>query len=193
MIANFHEFISANDYLKWEAQQEIRYEYLDGQVYGMTGGTVPHNDITLNLATALKTFLRGTDCKVQMADVKVIFAEQGAYFYPDIVVTCDAQDRQARDGIRSPRLIVEVLSPGTAGFDYGQKFRRYRRLLSLQEYVLIDSETIGVDCYRHREDGQWQLTSYPDHGNRVELVSIGYSCPLAVIYENVDFIPPPNP
>ncbi len=70
------QWMSVTQYLEWEAKQQIRHEYLNGQVYAMTGGTVPHNDIALNLATALKTFLRGTDCKVQMSDVKVIMSEQ---------------------------------------------------------------------------------------------------------------------
>ncbi len=100
-------------------------------------------------------------------------------------MSCDAIDRQARDGIRSPRLIVEVLSPTTAGFDYGQKFRYYRSLPSFQEYVLIDSESISVDCYR-RSDHQWQLTSYPESEDTVHLVSIDFQCPLSLIYENVE-------
>jgi len=185
MIANLQpELMSVAQYLEWEAQQPIRHEYLDGQVYAMTGGTIPHNDIALNLATALKTFLKGTTCKVQMSDVKVIMSEQGPFFYPDVVVSCDEHDRQARDGIRAPKLVVEVLSPSTAGFDYGQKFRCYRRLLTLQEYVLIDSENVSVDCYR-RSGHQWQLTSYPESGDTVHFVSIDFQCSLSLLYENV--------
>jgi len=179
------QWMSVTQYLEWEAKQQIRHEYLNGQVYAMTGGTIPHNDIALNLATALKTFLKGTICKVQMADVKVIISEQGPFFYPDVIVSCDAIDRQARDGMRSPKLIVEVLSPTTAGFDYGQKFRYYRRIPSLQEYVLIDSENVSVDCYR-RSDHQWQLTSYPESGDKVHLVSIDFQCSLSLLYENVE-------
>ncbi|MCS6958997.1 MAG: Uma2 family endonuclease [Pseudanabaenaceae cyanobacterium SKYGB_i_bin29] len=179
-----YNFMTAAEYLAWEKLQEIRYEYLEGQVYAMTGGTIPHNDITLNLATALKTFLKGTNCKVQMSDVKVILSEQGPYFYPDVVVSCDEQDRQAKDGIRSPKLIVEVLSPSTLGFDYGHKFRYYRRLPSLLEYVLIDSESINVDCYR-RIDRQWQLTNYPESGELLHFVSIDWQYSLSLLYENV--------
>jgi Uma2 family endonuclease len=186
MIANFKpELMSATQYLEWEAKQQIRHEYLDGQVYAMTGGTIPHNDIALNLATALKAFHKGTTCKVQMSDVKVILSEQGPFFYPDVVVSCDANDRQAKDGVRSPKLVVEVLSPSTAGFDYGQKFRCYRRIPTLQEYVLIDSENVSVDCYR-RNGHQWQLTSYPEGGDTLHLVSIDFQCPLSFLYENVE-------
>lgn len=185
MIANLKcESMTAAQYLEWEAQQPIRYEYLDGQVYAMTGGTIPHNDIALNLATALKLFLKNTNCKVQMSDVKVVLSEQGPYFYPDIVVSCDPNDRQAKDGIRSPKLIIEVLSPSTVGFDYGQKFRAYRRLASLQEYVLVDSESVNVDCYR-KVNHHWQLTSYPESGTILHLVSIDFQCQLSLLYENV--------
>jgi len=184
MIANL-ELMPVAEYLEWEAKQQIRHEYLNGKVYAMTGGTVPHNDIALNLATALKTSLRGTTCKVQMSDVRVILSDQGPYFYPDVVVSCDQADRHAKDGIRSPKLIVEVLSASTIGFDYGHKFRCYRRLPSLQEYVLIDSENISVDCYRKIER-QWQLTSYPESGDILQLVSVDFQCPIALLYEDVE-------
>lgn len=125
--------MSPETYLEWEAQQPLKYEYIQGQAYAMTGGTLPHNDIAVNLTAALKPFLRGKGCKVRMADAKVGITEQGPYFYPDIVVSCDQRDRKALKVIRYPQLIVEVLSPGTEGFDRGDKFKFYRRIQTLQE------------------------------------------------------------
>jgi Uma2 family endonuclease len=183
------------EYLAWEAEQPLRHEYINGEVYAMTGGTLPHNDIAVNLTSALRNALRGTGCKVRMADAKVKISERGPYFYPDLVVSCDDRDRQATDAIAYPKLIVEVLSPGTAGFDRGDKFKFYRRLTTLQEYVLIDAEKVGIDCYRKTSAGKWELTTYPDdmgdaENPTLELVSLDFQCSLALVYEEVIFPQP---
>jgi len=179
------------DYLTWEAEQPVKHEYINGEVYAMTGGTLPHNDIAVNLTSALRATLRGTGCKVRMADAKVRISANGPYFYPDLVVSCDDRDRRATDAISDPKLIVEVLSPRTAAFDRGDKFKLYRRLPTLEEYVLIDAEKVGVDCYRKTSAGKWELTAYPDDAADaenpiLELVSLDFQCPLALVYEEVE-------
>jgi Uma2 family endonuclease len=193
MIAQVqHSSMTPAEYLAWEAEQPIKYEYIDGETYAMTGGTLPHNDVAVNLTTILRTALRGTGCKVQMADAKVKVSEKGPYFYPDMVVSCDDRDRRSIDAIAYPKLIIEVLSPSTAGFDRGDKFKFYRRIPTLQEYVLIDAEKVGIDCYRKTSAGKWELTAYPedaaDGKNPIlELVSLDFQCPLALVYEEVVF------
>lgn len=196
MIANaHHSFMTVAEYLDWEAEQPIKHEYVDGKVYAMTGRTLPHNDIAVNLTSALRTALRGTGCKVRMSDARVEISEQGPYFYPDIVVSCHEQDRQAIRVMRYPKLIVEVLSPSTAGYDHGDKFKFYRRIPTLQEYVLIDAEKVGVDCYRKSSAGRWELTAYPEDAADqedpcLELFSLDFRCPLTLIYEEVVFPQP---
>ena len=135
--------MSPEEYLAWEVQQPIRYEYINGQIFAMTGGTLPHNPIALNLAAMLKTHLRGKGCKVFIADAKVGVSQQGPFYYPDVMVTCDSRDQTARQVIYHPCLIVEVLSPATERIDQGKKFRNYRRIDTLREYVLIDTETMN--------------------------------------------------
>lgn len=192
MIANVQrQPMSPAEYLAWEAEQPFKHEYIDGEAYAMAGGTLPHNDIAVNLTSALRTTLRGTGCKVRMADAKVRISANGPYFYPDIVVSCDDRDRQATDAIHSPKLIIEVLSPSTAGFDRGDKFKFYRRISTLQEYVLIDAEKVGVDCYRKTSTGKWELTAYPDDAADIEnpileLTSLDFQCPLELVYEEVE-------
>jgi Uma2 family endonuclease len=193
MIAQVHPpLMTPAEYLPWEAEQLLKHEYINGKVYAMTGITLPHNDIALNLTSVLRNALRGKGYKVRMAGAKVKVSELGPYFYPDLVVSCDDLDRQATDAIRYPKLIVEVLSPSTAGFDRGDKFKFYRRISTLQEYVLIDAEKIGIDCYRKTSTGKWELTAYPedtaDAENPIlELVSLDFQCPLALVYEEVEF------
>src|SRR5919202_6732237 len=87
--------MTPQEYLEWEEQQPIKYEYINGEVFAMTGGTLPHNSIALNLASALKNNLRGKGCKVFIADAKVGISEKGLFHYPDVMVTCDKRDRTA--------------------------------------------------------------------------------------------------
>jgi len=193
MIARIQpQSMTPADYLVWEAEQPLRYEYIGGKVYAMTGGTLPHNDIALNLYSLIRPHLRGKGCRANVADVKVRVSLAGPYFYPDLVVSCDERDRRAIDAIAYPTLIIEVLSPSTAGFDRGDKFKFYRRIPTLQEYVLIDAEKVGVDCYRKTSTGKWELTAYPEDAADVEnpileLLSLDFHCPLTLVYEEVEF------
>ncbi|NJN85611.1 MAG: Uma2 family endonuclease [Leptolyngbyaceae cyanobacterium SL_7_1] len=192
-----HRFSPA-DYLTWEAQQPLKYEYLQGVAYAMTGGTLAYNSIAVNLTTALKPHLRGKGCKVFMADAKVEVSSQGPYFYPDVVVTCHPHDQHANDLIRDPSVIIEVLSPSTASFDRGDKFKCYRRIPTLQDYVLVDAEQVSVDCYRRQASGTWELLPLPSDatsdsldGELFRLASLDFECPLSLIYEGVDLLDVP--
>ena len=200
MIAQLQpQFITPQAYLEWEEQQPIKYEYINGEVFAMTGGTLPHTSIALNLASALKNHLRGKGCKVFMADAKVGVSQNGPFHYPDVMVSCDSQDQRSRQIIYHPCLIVEVLSPGTEGFDRGQKFRHYRQIESLKEYVLIEADRINVECYRINEKGKWELTAYSLDATttdgtelEVDFTSVDFRCPISLLYEDVVF-PEDNP
>jgi Uma2 family endonuclease len=187
MIANpDYKYMSLSEYLEWEERQEFKYEYLNGEVYAMTGGTIPHNDIAVNLTTTLKNQLRGRRCRVNMADAKVCVSEEGPCYYPDVVVSCDERDRQAITFIQYPSLIVEVLSPSTEAYDRGGKFTQYRRIQNLREYVLIDAEKVSVDCFRLNDRGFWELHPY-EAEDEVELTSIDFRFPISLVYEDVQF------
>ncbi|KST65224.1 Uma2 family endonuclease [Mastigocoleus testarum] len=187
-------FMSPQEYLEWEEQQLTKYEYVNGEVFAMTGGTLAHNSIALNLASALKNYLRGKGCKVFMADAKLGISEIGPYHYPDVMVTCDRRDQSARKIVQFPCLIVEVLSPGTEAYDRGSKFAHYRRIETLKEYILIDAEKMSVECYRINERGKWELTPYIIDETtsevkdiEVEFDSVNFRCQLSLIYEDVIF------
>ena len=145
--------MTVEEYLEWESQQEIRHEYVNGELFAMTGGTIPHNDIALNLYRALYPHLRSRGCRVNVSDVKVQISPASPYYYPDVIVSCDPQDLNARKFIQFPQVIVEVLSPSTETKDRGEKFIYYQTMPSLQEYVLIDPEKVAVECYRRGECG----------------------------------------
>ncbi len=183
--------MSAEDYLVWEPQQETRYEYVRGEVVAMTGGTIPHNDIAINLLTQLLPQVRAQGCRLNMADVKLQIDSSGLYYYPDLIVSCDPRDRSARRFIQFPKLIVEVLSPGTADKDRGNKFRDYQTIFTLQDYLLIDSEKISAECYQRGEGRMWIYYPYTA-GDTIALESIGISLAIEQLYAGIDFEPESN-
>ena len=180
------QWMSPQEYLEWEPMQQLRHEYIEGEVFAMTGGTKPHNRIAGNLYTALDSHLAQSSCEVYISDVKVQVTTANSYCYPDVVVTCDLRDRESNSIVQHPCLIVEVLSPSTEAYDRGGKFARYRQLETLQEYVLIDSEQIGVDCFRRNEQGLWVLYPYRAE-DTMTLESVGLSLPVTALYRQVKF------
>ena len=178
------EYRTPEEYFLWEEQQLLKYEYIDGEVFAMTGGTIPHGKIAANLFYHLKGHLRGGLCDPFIFDVKVGVSEQGPFHYPDLMVSCDPRDKDAIKVIYHPCLIAEVLSPSTEAFDRGRKFANYRRIQTLQEYLLIDAERMTVECFRRGDRGQWTLTAY-NEGEEIDLTSVNLRCPLAWLYEGV--------
>jgi Uma2 family endonuclease len=174
------------EYLEWEAQQDIRYEYVNGEVFAMTGGTIPHNDLALNFYRNLYPHLRSRGCRGNVSDVKLQVSPRSRYYYPDVIVSCDPEDLNARKFIQHPKLIVEVLSPGTSGKDRDEKFTAYLKIPTLQEYILIDSEKVSVERYCRGEGKMWLYYSYTA-GEIVTLSSIGFDLAIELLYEGVTF------
>ncbi|OAB58843.1 hypothetical protein AY600_09170 [Phormidium willei BDU 130791] len=187
MIAqpDFPPRLTPQEYLDWEAQQDYRYEYIDGEIIAMTGGTIPHNDLALNFYSALRPFLRERGCRANVSDVKVEDSKNERYFYPDLVVTCDAEDLQAQRSVKHPTVIVEVLSPSTAAGDRSTKLKCYRQIPSVQEYVLVDSQSMTVELYRRGDEGRmWGYAQY-EAGEGFRLESLDFELELSVLYDNV--------
>jgi Uma2 family endonuclease len=163
---------SADDYLAWEATQTERHEYIHGEVFAMAGAEDRHVTATGNLYMALRQQLAGGPCRTFMTDMRLHVAAANSYFYPDVLVTCSALDVASTMAKSEPKLIAEVLSPGTAAYDRGQKFSHYRSLASLEEYVLVDLDLRSADCYRKGADGLWVLHPFAK-GETVTLASVG--------------------
>ena len=151
--STLYERMSLEDYLALvERDPEHAYEYLDGRVYMMTGGSPDHSIIGSNLTGLLQALLRGRRCIVYNSDVYVQLSEQYRV-YPDVTVSCDGRDRGALEVIRYPCLVAEVLSPATEARDRGQKSLQYRSSPSIQEYLLISSEFPPRRDLQTRETG----------------------------------------
>jgi Uma2 family endonuclease len=183
-------YLTPAEYLQMEEHSPTKHEYIDGQIYAMVGANDAHVTIALNLAAILRSHVRGSGCRVYMADMKARIESLNRYFYPDILVTCDPRDRETPLEKRFPRLIVEVLSDSTEAFDRGDKFADYQTLDSLQEYVLINTKRQRVECFRRNEAGLWVLQSYTDQQATFQLQSINFEGAIADLYEDVTFASP---
>ncbi len=176
-------YISLVEYLEAENYSQIRHEYLNGQVFGMTGGSREHNAITLNIATQLRTRLRGSGCQVFASDMKVRVETDNVFYYPDVVVTCNSQDTE-KFFLTKPCLIVEVLSPSTENIDRREKLLTYKKIEDLQEYVLVSQDEIEVELYRKDRDNNW-IRYILGKDDAVILDSVNLQLTMTEIYEDV--------
>ena len=175
--------ITVDEYLQGEWLSDIKYEYLNGEVWSMAGANRAHNIISMNLSGQLFSHLRNTRCQVFNSDMKVRVqtASDDCFFYPDLHVTCASNDTEDLYNTQ-PKLIIEVLSDTTERYDRAEKFHHYRKLSSLEEYVLIAQDTQRIECYRR--DELWDLALY-QQGEFVYLKSIELELPVEEIYEGV--------
>lgn len=172
------------EYLDWENQQPDKNEFYRGEVFAMVGARRVHGCIVSNLNRRLAEQLDGSPCRVFTEGMKLQIADD-AIFYPDLLVTCDRADLATDMIFRSPRLVIEVLSPSTQAYDRGLKFAVYRRLPSLQEFVLVDPDTRRVEAFRRNAQDQWVLHDMSD-GALFEAASIGCKVPMDQVFDGVD-------
>lgn len=180
----------ADAYLAWEAEQPDKSEYMAGEVFAMVGVRRVHAVVAGNVFAALREHLRGTPCQPFISDMKLRVAAVDAFFYPDVMVTCDARDRQADLFVEHPMLIVEILSDSTAAYDRGAKFVSYRQIAELQEYVLIDIEAQRVEVFRRQPGNEWLLHDYGGEPN-CRFNSVNLTLEMTRVFEDVANEPPP--
>lgn len=179
--------VSVEEYLELDRRSpDKRYEYIDGEVYLMTGGSPSHALIIANLIGEMKAQLRGRPCKTFSSDAKVRLSET-RYLCPDVTVSCIERDRQVGvDMIENPRLIIEVLSPSTEYLDRHKKTNVYRAMPSVEEIVLVESEVQAVEVLKRVQNSFWAYAHYGS-GDHIELASVGITLSVETIYEDVIF------
>jgi Uma2 family endonuclease len=180
-------YLTPEEYLKLEEKSDIKHEYIDGYAYAMAGAIDSHVTIAGNLFSMLRSHLRGSGCRVYIADMKARIESINRYFYPDVMVTCDRRDRETPQYKQFPCLIVEVLSDSTEAFDRGDKFADYQQFESLREYVLINAKRQRVECFRRNSEGLWVLQSYTAESGMFQLQSIEFEGTMEALYEDVEF------
>jgi Uma2 family endonuclease len=183
------------EYFIWEEKQLQKHEYIDGEVYAMSGGSVNHGRIAIKLTALLDTHLENSDedngCITGNSDIKVNIVGTKDYTYPDASVTCDDRDKTTPQYFTYPCLIVEVLSDSTEAYDRGAKFRLYRNNPILQDYLLVSSTKIEMDLYHKKDTGEWLIINY-QAGDAVELNSIHLSFPIEQVYRSLNLTPEPE-
>jgi len=177
------DFVRVEDYLAAEEASEVRHEYLGGAVYAMAGETRAHNTIALNLAAALRQHLK-PPCKVYMGGVRVTFQlrQDDYYYYPDVVITCDPRDKDARV-VRYPKLIIEVLSESTERIDRREKFLAYTTIETLEEYVLIGQASPEATIFRRSSD--WRAEKVTGGQAELTIDCLRLTLPFIEMYEGI--------
>lgn len=180
-------YITREEYLTQERAAEYKSEYLDGEVVAMTGASREHNLIATNIIISLGQQLKGRPCELYPSDMRVFIPATNKYTYPDVVAVCvepQFEDSYV-DTLLNPVLIIEVLSDSTEAYDRGKKFRDYRSVASLAEYILVSQDESRIEQYRRQADGSWQLTEKRFLEDAVELEAIESRLILRDVYDKV--------
>lgn len=177
---------TAEQYLEMERRADTKNEFINGQIYAMSGANRIHNQITFNLAGLLHSQLRGRPCEAYVTDMRVKISSTGMYTYPDVAALCgEAHFEDTHlDTLINHTLIIEVLSPSTEAYDRGGKFSHYRKIQSLMEYVLIAQDWYSVERFL-RQENQWLFSESTDLSDTVHLQSIQCDLLLRDIYDKV--------
>ncbi len=186
MALEYRQTMSVEEYFVLEERHpETRYDYIDGYVYMMAGGTVNHDTIKSNMERILWSLLRGSKCRTYSSDMRVSISET-RYYHPDVTVSCDPTDRGGTNKmVQFPRLVVEVLSPGTETKDRREKLRDYLACPTIEEYLLVDSRYLRMEIYR-KTGKKWLYEAFQPE-DEIELASLDIQFPMMAAYEDVDF------
>lgn len=175
------------EYLAYEAETGMKHEYIDGEIYAMSGGTDKHSLIPINCTTELAYKLRGKSCRVYNSDMRVKINDI-TYVYPDFSVVCGkaqfADDK--RTMLINPTLVAEVISPSSANYDKGLKADFYRSLPSVQAYLLIEQERVHAQLYI-RQESTWQLQEFSGLDAVIPLEALEMTLPLSEVYREIEF------
>ena len=187
-FAQQKSYIPPEDYLEIERAAEYKSEYLNGEMWAMSGATESHTIIVSNLIASVHTQFKGRPCRVYGTDMRVQVDITGLYTYPDVTLICGERrfldDR--RDTLLNPLVIIEVLSPSTADYDRGAKFAHYRQLASLQEYLLVAQDERHVMHYLRQPDNRWLLEEFRSQDDAIDLPSVTCRLSMNEVYENIE-------
>jgi Uma2 family endonuclease len=174
------------EYLQMERASLTKHEYYQGEIFDMAGTSDPHNFIFSNLFGELAYRIKGGPCRPFGSDKRVHIPENTLFTYPDISIFCkNIFDLTIyEDNAIQPSVLIEILSPSTRNYDRGDKFKLYRDIPTLKEYILVDSETVGIDVWRLNEQKHWELQRYKDLSSILEIQTIGFTLSLEEIYRD---------
>jgi len=187
-IAYGKQKISIDEYLEMENASSEKHEYYQGEIFAISGAKVPHNIIATNLVVALTIKLKGKSCRPFNSDQRIHVEANTLFTYPDISIICgDIITRNNDDyNVLNPTVLIEVLSRSTKNYDRGKKFKLYRDIPTLREYVLVDSESIHIEIFRLNANNHWELEEYNKDAQTVLIQAINTPLSIEEIYEGTE-------
>jgi Uma2 family endonuclease len=189
MQAIQQRYYSPEEYLALEEAADYKSEYIDGEIIAMAGGSINHNRIAGNFYAALNFAFKTEDYDVFMSDVRLWIAKRRIYTYPDVMVVAGEPEyyNNRTDTITNPRIIIEVLSPSTKGYDKSKKFEGYRTIPTFQEYLLIDQTRIYIEHFYKTDNKRWSFSDYGESDVAIGLSSVSFEISVSDIYNKVNF------
>ncbi len=186
-VAYSKQKVSIEEYLKMENAADEKHEYYKGEIFAMSGAKVPHNAISGNIFGILFNKLKGKKCKPFNSDQRIHVPSNTLFTYPDISIICGEIITLNNDdyNVLNPTVIIEVLSKSTRNYDRGEKFKLYRDIKTLKEYILVDSVSIHLEVFRLNESGHWELEEYNAPADTLLIKSINEDILLSDIYDGV--------
>ncbi len=184
-----YNYVSVGDYLSMERSSLEKHEYYRGEVFAMSGASWNHNVIARNLNTIILPILKGKSCSMYGSDLRIHIPENTLYTYPDFSIICGTPETtdEEKDTIVKPAAIIEILSPTTKSYDRGDKFNLYRQIPTLQEYILIDSETVSVEHFVKQNVNEWKLTEIKDISKSFIIKTVDIPVTLQELYIDIKF------
>ncbi len=185
-VAYGRRWFTEEEYLKMERVSLTKHEYYQGEIFAMAGTSDEHSIIFTNLFGDLAYRTKGRSCRPYGSDTRVYIPENTLYTYPDISIFCrDIKFRdKEKDNYIGPSVLIEILSSSTRIYDQGDKFKLYRDIPTLKEYILVDSEAVGIDVWRLNGQKNWVLQRYKDLLSILEIQTVGFTLSLKEIYED---------
>ena len=183
------KYITAEDYLAVERLALDKHEYFRGEIFAMSGASIPHNIVASNLLAELGTKLKGKKCRAFGSDLRIHIPKNTLYTYPDISIICGEIETidDAFDTAKNPSVLIEILSKSTRDYDKGGKFTLYRDIDTLKEYILVDTEKVCIEKFTRNPDNSWLLTEYKSLEGSFTIAAVDVTLQLADVYEDVKF------
>jgi Uma2 family endonuclease len=179
--------LTEEQYLTIEREAEFRSEFLNGEMFAMSGGSLNHAGLQANILVEVSVGIRGKGCRAFGPDFRIRVSSR-MYTYPDVSVVCGEPlvAGEQNDNLLNAAVIFEVLSPSTEKYDRGLKFQHYRTIDSLKDYILVDQSQIRIEQYTRQPDNSWTLRDYQRPEEELKVDSIGVSIPLQRIYDQIE-------
>ncbi|MBX2900007.1 MAG: Uma2 family endonuclease [Cyclobacteriaceae bacterium] len=189
-VAYHKRLMTEQEYLAFEEISEQKHEYFQGEVFAMAGASNQHNEVFTNLFGSLTSLLQGKPCRPYGSDKRLMISQNTLYTYPDISIYCkpNLMFESTATISQEPTVVIEILSESTKDYDRGRKFKLYRDIPSLKEYILVDSEAIGIESFRLNSANHWELEEYKTIDQQLFISALGITISLRTIYEHTNLI-----